>query len=105
MSGNYPALAETNMARLVQSVRDLFQGRSNATGSFTLAVAPATATTVLAPNCGDDSNIALMPQTAHAAAALATTYIQAADVTRGQFIVTHASSAQNDRTFGYAIQG
>lgn len=105
MSGNYPALGEPNLARLVQSVRDLYQGRSNATGSFTLAVAPATTTVVAATNCGDGSKILLTPRTANAAAALATTYILAASVVRGQFTVTHASSAQADRTFGYAIAG
>lgn len=91
--------------RVVQSIRDLFQGRSNATGVFTLAVAPATTTVVTAINCGEESKIKITPQTANAAAALATTYIQAVDVIRGQFTVTHASSAQTDRTFSYGIQG
>lgn len=105
MSGNYPVLTETSMVRVVQSIRDLFQGRSNAMGTFTLAVAPATTTVVTATNCGDESTIAITPRTANAASALATTYITTANIKRGQFTVTHASSAQADRTFSYSIHG
>lgn len=104
MSGNYPAQGEKDVTRLVQSVRDLYQGRNNCTGTFTLAVAPATTTVVAATNCGDDSKIMLTPRTANAASAIATTYITVANVVRGQFTVTHASSAQVDRTFSYVIE-
>jgi hypothetical protein len=104
VSGNFPAINETSLVRIVQSIRDLFQGRSNAMGTFTLGTG-VTSTTVTATNCGDQSIITLTPMTAHAASALTTTYIQAADITRGQFIVTHASTANNDLTFGYSIQG
>jgi hypothetical protein len=105
MSGNYPSPTETNLVRLVQSIRDLFQGRSNATGVFTLEVDPATETVVTAVNCGQESKINITPQTANAAAILTTTYIQAADVIRGQFTVTHDASTDEDLTFSYTIQG
>ncbi len=105
MSGNFPAITETSLTRIIQSIRDLYQGRSNATGVFTLAVAPATTTVVTAANCGPGSIITLMPRTANAAGAIATTYIIEGNVGSGIFTVTHASSASNDRTFSYAIQG
>jgi hypothetical protein len=104
MSGNFPAINETNIPRIVQSIRDLFQGRSNATGEFTLDTG-VTSTAVTAINCGLGSNITLRPKTANAASALATTYIADADISRGSFTVTHASTANTDVTFGYSIQG
>jgi hypothetical protein len=47
----------------------------------------------------------LSPQTANAAAALATTYVQAADITKQQFVITHANNAQTDKTFGWVVLG
>lgn len=104
MSGNLPAITETNTTRIVQAIRDLFFGRSNATGSFTLT-ANATSTTVAALNCGAGSNITLRPKTANAADALTTTYITDANITPGQFVVTHSNEVTEDREFGYSIQG
>lgn len=106
MSGYYPHSGETNPLQIARGVRDALDGRSNAYGEFTLEADEVT-TVVLASNCAPESCIALMPLTAHAAAALAagTTFILASNVVAGQFTVTHASSAQTDRTFRYAIQG
>lgn len=104
MSGNFPPITETNTVRIVQAIRDLSQGRSNAVGEFTLD-AGATSTVVPAINCGDGSNVTFRPKTANAAAALATTYIPDADITLGQFTVRHANTGTTDRTFGYSIQG
>lgn len=104
MSGTMPFEGETNIRRIVLSVRELFQGRGNAMGELTLA-ANVTETVVQAANCGQDSRISLTPRTANAAAALGTTYIPAADVGPGVFTVRHANSAQIDRTFGYSIRG
>lgn len=95
---------ETNVFRIVQSIRALWLGRSNAVGDFTLR-ANETTTTVVAPNCGTGSRISITPRTPNAADALATTYIPAANVTQGQFIVEHASSADTDLDYSYAIQG
>lgn len=104
MSGNLPAITETDLRRIVQGIRDLFFGRSNAVGSFTLTAGVAT-TVVMAPNCGLGSNITLRPKTANAAAALATTFITDINTGFGTFTVNHANNAQVDRTFGYSIQG
>ena len=104
MSGNFPAITERDPTRIVQAIRDLFQGRSNATGEFTLE-ASATETTVLATNCGSGSNITWRPKTANAAAAMTSLYLEDANITLGQFVLTHDSDAATDRTFGYSIQG
>mgnify|MGYP001580758607 CR=1 FL=1 len=100
----YPHREESNVSRIVRSIRELWEGRSNAVGEFTLA-ANAAATVVSADNCGENSRIALTPRTANAAGALATTYITAANVVPGQFTVTHANNAQADKTFGYSLSG
>lgn len=104
MSGRLPLRSETSLPKIVQSVRDLFAGRSNAIGEFTVTANQAT-TTVLAPNCGPSSVPNLIPRTANAAAGLTATYIPAATVTEGQFVVHHANNAQVDRTYGYTFQG
>lgn len=104
MSGYLPPIGEKDITQIVRAIRDLFMGRSNAMGTVTLTANAAT-TTVIAPNIGDQSVIHLTPRTANAAAALATTYITAANTTPGQFIINHANNAQVDKTFGYSIQG
>lgn len=102
MAGNVPSLSEKDPFRLSQAINELFQGRSNAIGSCTLT-ASATSTVVTAENCGDESKVFLMPETANAAAAVATTYITA--VGNGSFTITHANNAQTDRRFSYVAIG
>jgi hypothetical protein len=104
MSVASPHSGENDLRKIVSVVRALCEGRSNAAGSFTLAPG-ATTTTVAAPTCGAGSKILFAPETANAAAAAATTYVLAANVTAGQFIVTHANNAQADRTFSYEVRG
>lgn len=102
MSGNYPALDERNLSRIVQSIRDLFAGRNNASGSFALAANAAT-TVVTAANCAPDSAPLIVPTSANAAADAATTYVSS--VGAGTFTVTHPNRATTDRTFRYAALG
>ena len=104
MAGLSLSPAETSLARIVMAVRQLMEGRSNAVGSFTLAVT-ATSTTVSAPNCSAGSKVLFSAETANAAGAMATTYVPPATVTAGQFIVNHASAATTDRTFSYETRG
>lgn len=105
-SGLYLSPTETNQQRQNSAIRQLIEGRSNAVGVVTLAHdGVATTTTVTAPTCGINSIVILTPQTAHAATAFATTYVQASDITAGQFIVTHAATAQTDQTFGWLCVG
>lgn len=100
------AAGETLLPRVVAAVRGLAAGRSNAAGHVTLAANAAT-TTVKAPNCGADSEVFLFQKSANAAAEIGsgTIYILPANITAGQFIITHANNAQDDRTFSYVCLG
>jgi hypothetical protein len=102
MSGNCPSPNEKDLFRVVRGVRDLFEGRRNTTGSFTLA-ANTTITTVTHSNFGAASVPKWSPTTANAATALATTYVSSR--ANGSFVLTHANNAQTDRTFCYSIDG
>lgn len=99
-----PALNETSMAKILQSIRELWEGRSDAVGTVTLT-ANVTTTTVAAANLSAKSRIHLEPRTANAAGALATTYITAANHLQGSFVITHANTATTDRTFGWSARG
>jgi hypothetical protein len=104
MSGIVLAPAEQDLVRIVFAVRQLMEGRSNATGTLTLA-AGTTSTNVAAANCGAGSIVLLAPQSANAAAAMVTTYVAPANVSAGQFVVSHANAASTDRTFGFVCLG
>jgi hypothetical protein len=84
------------------TVNQIVDGRSLAYGSVTLT-ASTTTTVVTDDRVSENSVICLMPQTANAAGAIATTYI--ATVANGTFTITHANNAQTDRDFAYSIQG
>jgi hypothetical protein len=96
--------SETQAYRIVNAVRQLIQGRSNAAGSATLA-AGASSTTVTAPNCAQSSQVLLFPKTAHAAAELAAGGCYVSAVANGSFTIAHANNAQSDRTFAYVCLG
>lgn len=106
MSGQYPGREETNPKRLAQAICDLYEGRSNAFGRFTVTE-DAVSTTVVAPNCGPDSLVFLTPISDDAAAeyVLGTTYIAEGDVVAGAFTVTHPNDPSVLRRYGYAIVG
>jgi hypothetical protein len=104
MSGNVPAPNETDAYKIVRAIRELFEGRSNAVGSCTLA-ANAASTVVTARNCGAGSTVLLTPTSAHAAAELAAGGMYVSAVANGAFTITHANNAQADRTFLYAALG
>jgi hypothetical protein len=104
MSGNVPIPSEKDPFKIVRAVRELFEGRSNAVGSFTLA-ANAASTAVPAANCGAASTVLLTPTTAHAAAEIGNGTIYVSTVANGSFTVTHANNSQADRTFLYAALG
>lgn len=91
---------------LETDLKQLYDGKILAAGSFTITASVAT-TTVKDYRVGKDSVILLMPLTANAAAALATTYIQTTDIssTNNQFTVNHANNAQTDRDFRYVVLG
>jgi len=88
--------------KIIRGVRDLFEGRSNAAGSFTV-MANAASTTVTAPNCSADSKIFLQATSSNAAAEVGNGTIYVSAKAQGSFTVTHANSATTGRTFDYRI--
>lgn len=92
---------EKDIRKIVDVVRQLAEGKSNAVGSFTLTPS-ATMTTVQAPTCSPTSFVLLSPQTPDAANDMATTSVVAGTA---QFVVTHANNLRSDRTFGYFVVG
>ena len=104
MSGNCPSPAETNIAKIVLAIRDLYAGRSNCSGTFTCATGAAT-TVVSAKNCGSGSKIQITPTTANAATEMGNGTIYVGTTAAGSFTVTHVNSATTGRTFNYVICG
>ena len=104
MSAPQLSPSETQLYIIVNAVRQLMQGRSNAAGSVTLA-ASAPTTTVGAPNCAPGAQVFLFPRTPHAAAELAAGTCWVSAVASGAFAVTHANNSQADRTFSYVCLG
>lgn len=105
MAGITLSPSERDLIRIVMAVRQLMEGRSNAVGAVTLAAGAATTTAVSAPNCGAGSKVFLFPASASAAAALGTTCVLPANVTAGQFVISHAVGPPNDRTFFWVALG
>lgn len=102
MAGTLPHPGEKDLFRIVQSIRELFFGRSLAVGEVTLT--PNSSTTVVdAVNVGEQSEIFLSPKTANAATATANVRVTAK--APGSFTLTHTNNAQADRTFGYVALG
>lgn len=89
-----------NPREIYNAITALLSGKSNNTGSFTLA-ASATSTVVKDRLCGPDSVILPMPKTANAGAAV----ISHTETTRGQFTIHHDSDSSTDRTFSYICVG
>jgi hypothetical protein len=104
MAGNVPAITETSPKRIVQAIRDLFAGRSNAVGEVTLTASSAT-TVVNTLNVGVDTKVFLMATTANAAAEAGGTALRISSVGQGTFTITHANNAQTDRTFFWVALG
>lgn len=95
---------ETSVRRIVQAIIELVTGRQNSVGDVTLT-AGAASTVVPFPNCSKDCRVFLFPQTANAAAALATTFILRANIVQKQFTITHANNGQTDKTFSFLCIG
>ena len=104
MSGNVPAPGETNLRRIVQGIRDLFEGRRNTTGTVTLTANAAT-TTVTNINFGAESVPHLTPITAAAATEFGAGTWHISARTAGSFTITHVNSAVTTRTFLYSFDG
>jgi|SRR6185436_5694343 len=90
--------------RIVDAIIQNSEGRQDSVGDVTLRANQAT-TVVSFPNCSTDCRVFLFPQTANAAAAVATTYILRANILRRQFTISHANNAQTDKTFSFLCIG
>lgn len=107
-AGRYPGLppsmADLNEGyrKIASVVNNINGGKTNNTGTVTLT-ANAASTVVADFRVTSSSVIVLMPTTANAAGAIATTYVSS----RGSKTMTlsHTNNAQTDKTFGYAVVG
>lgn len=99
-----PAPTETNLKRIVESVRALYQGRSDAVGSVTLTPNVST-TTVTTVACGLGSKVQLTEATASAATERGAGTMYVSSVLQGSFVITHANNATADRTYYWSIHG
>ena len=105
--GQFPYPPETwgdekeQSRKLALAVRGLLDGKSNNLKDVTLEV-DAAVTTISSSQISADTRIFLVPLTANAAAAQATTYVT---TTAGVATITHDSDATTDRTFGIALFG
>jgi hypothetical protein len=104
------SLRENKPVVINEAIRQLQEGRDNASGQVTLTP-NASSTIVTSPNCSAHttpvgvaipSSVLMFPQTAHAAAEVTTTYAVAG---KGVFTVFHANNAIADRTFYWRISG
>lgn len=94
--------SETEPRRIVGSLNRVLEGRLDAYDSLTLT--PNAASTVFEhPLLSVNSTLILTPRSAHAAAALATTYVSAK--ANRSFTIAHANNAQTDRDFDVAWIG
>ena len=84
-------------------VNNLVEGKSNNTGTITLASASATTTTLNDERIGYDSIILFMPTTANAASAFGNLYVSAR--TKGSATLTHSANLLTDKTYGYIVVG
>lgn len=97
------SLRSRDIAEHAAALNKLTQNRN---GEVTLT-ASVTSTTVEDPTVTPNSILSFDPLTAHAAAELAagTMFVALADRARGSFVITHANSAQTDRTFRWIAGG
>lgn len=96
--------AEKDVFKIVATIIQLVQGRSNAVGSISLT-ANASSTVVTAVNCAVGSTVILTPMSAHAAAEIAAGALYISLVSNGSFTISHANNAQTDRNFSWAAYG
>jgi hypothetical protein len=85
-------------------VNGIMRGKTNNTGTVTLAANAAT-TTVLDPRIDGQTVMLLQATTANAAAEMGNGTIFWSVPTAGSVVINHANNAQVDRTFLFALIG
>lgn len=104
MTAFVPGITETDLKKVILALQQLAAGRSNATGTVTLATSAST-TVVTDANCAVDTVPLLTAVTANAATEVGNGTIYVSSVAMGSFTITHANSATAGRTFLYVLQG
>lgn len=95
---------EEHRYQLALAMRRLFDAKVNTVSTVTLTANAAT-TTITDNRIGANTIAVLVPTTANAAAALATTYQTLPNAANGSAVLNHASNAQSDKTFGVLLIG
>ena len=87
---------------MIPVLRIAHEGKLNNVTDVTLT-ASSTTTTITDPRIGPDSHLSFTPRSATAATAAGGLYVSARDT--GTATVTHASTADTDKTFSLSITG
>lgn len=90
-----------HVREIARVVNSLVRGQDGSSMSVTLTPSAAT-TSIIDSRISLQTCVSMMPTTADAAAALATTYITCA---AGVATINHANNTQSDRTFTVSIHG
>lgn len=94
-----PGLGEVDLAKIVQTVRELALGGSAAIGGDVTIQPGTTQTVVNDPLCSPTSEVVIIPKTATARAALLYAVPE-----NGRFTVHHGATSATDRTFTYEVR-
>ena len=104
MSGIVLSPSETRIPRIVQAIRQLYEGRVNSGGVVTLRNGQTT-TVVQAQNCSPSCAVFLTPQSAHAASMAPQPYVAKADILLGSFVISHNNPGVADSNFAWDARG
>jgi hypothetical protein len=90
--------------RAARVLNNVLIGKMNVSDLVTLT-ANDTTTTITDSRLGVETAVLLVPTTANAAGALATTYVSETGRVNGSAVITHANAATTDRTFRFVMIG
>jgi hypothetical protein len=97
--GLNPAGADTR--EISEVTNGILNGKTNNTGTVTLAVASATTTTIYDERIGFNSVILLMPTTANAVSVVTSTYVSSTN--KGNAVITHTANTITDKIYKYIV--
>jgi hypothetical protein len=90
--------------RAARMLNNLLIGKMNVSDLVTLRENETT-TTIQDSRLGVETAVLLVPTTANAAGALATTSVSETGRVNGSVVITHANAATTDRTFRFVLIG
>lgn len=97
--GLNPVGADTR--EISEVTNGILNGKTNNTGTVTLAVASATTTTIYDERIGFNSVILLMPTTANAVSVVTSTYVSSTN--KGNAVITHTANTITDKIYKYIV--